>query len=189
MKGSFGKMTIRFHVDFDDLFAMQQDVIQHSQTHHIKEMYFKWITSIVLFLAALFLMGLSLTAVITSLVIAVIFFLLFPFLYRNIAFFRLKRNMQKNDYSHVLGACEMTISDNGIDRKKQNATTHFDWEQFESWREDSSHYFMYVDDLQGVIISKNPDEMNEQETTAFNEKLRQHAAVLIGEGDEMIASE
>lgn len=85
-------MTIRFNLDFEDLLAFQQDVIKHAHTHYIKENYFKWITTIVLFFAILFLMKPSLAAVVTSLIITIIYFIIFPRLYSKLAFFKLRMN-------------------------------------------------------------------------------------------------
>ncbi|MGY0691423.1 YcxB family protein [Virgibacillus sp. FSP13] len=171
-------MTIRFQLNFDDLTAFQQDVIKHSYTHHIKERYFKWISTIVLFLAILFLMDTSFAAVVASLVIAIIYFMIFPMLYSNIAFFKLKAQMQKNDYSHVLGACEMTLSDSGIDRVIKDETTHFNWDGFVKLREDPHHFFLYVSDLQGLIIPKEPDGIDEEKIAAYHEQIRNHTAAI-----------
>ncbi|MEN1967950.1 YcxB family protein [Lentibacillus sp. N15] len=169
------QITIQFHLDFDDLAAFQQNVIKHSYTHRIKKQYFKWISSIALLLAALFLLDTSFITVVASLIVVIIYYKVFPSLYNNIAFFKLSKQMQKKDYSHVLGACKMTVSDNGIDRVLADVTTHFDWEGFEKLREDPHHFFLYVNDLQGLIIPKKPDSMHEEETTAFHELIRRHA--------------
>lgn len=168
-------MTIHFHLDFEDLTAFQQDVIKHSYTHTIKKKYFKWISSIVLFLVALFLINISLVTVAVSLIVAIIYFMIFPLLYSNITFFKLKKQMKNRDYSHVLGACEMTFSENGIDREMADATTHFDWDGFEKLREDPHHYFLYVNDLQGLIIPKKPDGVDEEKTTAYHELIQRNA--------------
>lgn len=80
--------------------------------------------------------------------------------------------MEKIDYDNVLGTCEVMISNIGMDRKLHNKNTHFKWESFESWREDQAYYFLYVTDLEGLIISKQPEGMNEQERSTFNEDFK-----------------
>lgn len=165
-------MTIRFHLNFKDLTAFQEDVIKHAHTHHIKRAYFKWITSIILFLAIMFLTKTSFVTIVASLILTIIYFTIFPYLYAKIAFLKLSKQMQKNDYSHVLGACEMIFSDAGIDRNIKGKITHFDWGQFINWQEDSHHYFLYVSDLQGLIIPKELDDMNEEELDTYKDRMR-----------------
>lgn len=162
-------MTIRFNLNFEDLLAFQQDVIKNAHTHHIKKKYFKWITTILVFLAILLLMKISIISVVTSLIVSIIYFIFFPHLYTRITYFKLKSKMLNNDYSHVLGDCEMTFSNTGIVRDLKGKTTHFDWDHFKRLREDSHHYFLYVSDLQGVIIPKEPDGINEQNKAAFHD--------------------
>lgn len=173
-------MNIRFNLDFEDLLAFQQDVIKHAHTHLVKERYFKWITSIILFFAVLFLMKASLVTIVTSLIITIVYFTISPIFYAKIAFFKLKKQMQRIDYSHVLGTCEMTFSDTGINRDLKGETTHFDWDQFEKWQEDGHHYFFYVSDLQGLIIPKDPDGMNGEEKAAYHDLIQQHMDLIRG---------
>lgn len=173
------QMTIRFNLNFDDLLAFQQDVIKSAHIHRIKERYFKWITAIVLFLAALILMKISLVTVVISLVITIIYFITFPFLYAKVVYLKLSKQMQKNDYSHVLGACEMTITGTGIVRELKDKTTHFDWGDFERLREDSHHYFLYVSDTQGLIIRKEPDGINEKDKVSFHDLIGRRADLIM----------
>ena len=50
----------------------------------------------------------------------------------------------------------MTFTNEGINRIIDGDTTHFPWNEFEKMNEDESHYFLYVDDLNGLIIPKQP---------------------------------
>lgn len=172
-------MTVHFKLDFDDLIAFQKNVINNSHTHHIKEKYFRWITSIVIFLAALIIFKTSFILFAAILVISIIYFTIFPFIYSNLAFSKLKKQLQKGDFSHILGACKMTISEKGIDREIDNATSHFDWKEIGKVSEDSWHYFLYVSDLQGLIIHKVPNHMNESETAKYNDLIKSYIGDLI----------
>ncbi len=167
------QMTARFTLGFEDLIAFQKDIINNSHTHHIKKKYFQWITSIIIFLAALFLMkSITLLTFVTSLCITIVYFLIFPLLYNNLSLAKLKNQLQKSDYSHVLGVCNVTISEEGISREVNDSTSHFEWYQFERVNEDDRHYFLYVSDLQGLIISKTPDNMNDEKTSAYNDLIK-----------------
>lgn len=161
-------MTIRFNLDFEDLLSFQQNVITHAHTHQIKKAYFKWITAIILFFLALYLMNPSLITTVISLIIVTMYIMFFPFLYDKIAYSKLTKQMEKNDYSHVLGTCEVTISDKGIERQLNDKTMYFEWNRFEKSHEDDEHYFLYVSDLEGIIISKKPEQMNEEEQATYN---------------------
>lgn len=162
-------MTAHFTLDFDDLLAFQKDVIQNAHTHEIKRKYFKWITSILILFIALLLVQITLQAFITILGITIIYFFIFSFLYNYLAFMKLKGQMQKSDYSHVLGNCKVTISDEGIERNINGSVSQFDWAGFEKADADDQHYFLYVSDLQGLIIAKTPDNMTAEKMHAYNQ--------------------
>lgn len=168
MKGFF-KMTIHFTLDFEDLLAFQRNVIKYAHTHQIKKAYFKWISAIILFILSLYLIGLSLITAGTSLLIAIIYIVIFPCIYDKVTFSRLTKKLEQNDYSHVLGECEVTISDEGIERKLSGRVMHFEWDRFEKWHEDDGHYFLYVSDLEGIIISKNPEKMCKEDRDSYND--------------------
>src|SRR5699024_6434350 len=104
------QMTAHFTLGFEDLIAFQKDVINNSRTHHIKKKYFQWITSIIIFLAALFLMkSIILITFVTSLCITIAYFFVFPLLYNNLALTKLKKQLQKKDYSHLQGVYNIII--------------------------------------------------------------------------------
>src|SRR5690625_341043 len=112
------QMTARFTLGFEDLIAFHKDVINNSRTQHIKKKYFQCITSIIIFLSALFLMkSISLLIFLTILCITIVYFLVFPLLYNNLALVKLKNQLQKNDYAHVLGVYNVIISEEGISRE------------------------------------------------------------------------
>lgn len=153
-------MTIHFMQDFDDLIALQKNVIEDSYTHYIKKLYFKWITTILLAILVLVVVNTSLLTVLIALALAVIYYFLAPTLYNQLAFSKLKRQMQQKDYAHLLGACQMTFSEGGITRVIQDNETYFNWNRFEKIGEDDKHYFLYESDLQGLIIPKEWHNMD-----------------------------
>jgi hypothetical protein len=165
-------MNAYFTLDFDDLLAFQKDVITTSYTHTIKKKYFKWISAALLFLLSLLLVKNTFQTFVVVTVAVVLYFFIFPFLYHYVAGIRLKSQLQKNDYSHVLGECKVTISDDGIHREIHGTASHFKWTDFEKMHEDSGHYYLYVSDLQGLILRKTPDNLNAEETTLFNRLIK-----------------
>ncbi|GAA0447582.1 hypothetical protein GCM10008983_27040 [Lentibacillus halophilus] len=167
-------MTIHYQLVYDDVLALQRDVIQHSNTHHIKRMYTKWITAILLFLAILYLFQLSWLSAAVSAVITVIYFFTFPALYAKVALSRANSRMQKQDYSHILGPTEMTFSEDGIKRDINGTITYFTWEQFMKRGEDSNHYFLYESDLQGLILPKRPSDKHPEDVAAYQAYIQTH---------------
>lgn len=153
-------MTIQFQLKLHDFIDMQKDVIKNSRTHDVKGKYFRWGISIILLIALLLLLKISIVTVIISIVVAGIFWLIAPIIYPKIAFARLKGKIQQNDYSRLLKPCKMHFTDDGIDRVLDGETMHFPWKEFRKIQEDDSHYFLYVSDLQGIIIPKEPTVIN-----------------------------
>ena len=160
-------MFIYYQLDFDDILALQRDVIKHSYTHKIKKSYFKWISAVIIFLALLFLFGPSLISATVGLVITVIYVIAFPSLYEKITFSRAKSKMQQQDYEHILAPCDLTLNDEGITRVMNDETTHFDWDTFTRIGEDSSHYFLYQTELQGLILPKKPEQLSSNDLNEY----------------------
>lgn len=159
--------AIHFQLQKKDLIAFQQDVVTHSYTHKIKQAYYKWISSVVLFLSILLLTELTPVMIGLSLFFTLIYYLLFPFLYQKIAMTFYKRQIEKNSYSHILGSCEMSFSDDGIDRLINGETKHFSWNSFKNVREDQNRYYFYISDLQAVLLPKTPDHLTTTERKKY----------------------
>src|SRR5699024_4836976 len=175
-------MTAQFQLDLQDLLAMQKDVINHSRTHEVKRNYFKWTISIII--PFVFIMiNVSLVSLIMSLITAVAFFLVAPSLYPKIAFFRLKSKFEQQDHSKLLKPCEIHLSEEGIKRVIDGETTQFLWKEFRKMHTDESHYFLYIDDLQGIIIPKQPTVEN-NDMTSFQDQLESYANDYISDDEE-----
>lgn len=150
-------MTIQFELRFEDLLALQKHVIQHSYTHHIKRMYFKWFFAILLAVLILVLMNIKITTVIFSLFIVGLFFLVAPRLYDGLVLRKYQKQMKTKDYTSYLGFCKMELSETGILRRMNGKETCFQWGQFEKSGEDEEHYFLYASDLDALIIPKHAE--------------------------------
>ena len=162
-------MTIHFQLERDDLFTLQKYVIEHSYTHHVKRMYFKWALALILGLSLLFFVNISITTFILSLIVAIGVFFIAPIVYNQFSFFRFKKQIEKNDYSHVLGPCNMSFSEEGIMRTINQREVFFAWQQFEKWEEDAEHYFLFENDLQALIIPKQSNEINEKDEQQYQQ--------------------
>lgn len=163
-------MTIQFQLNIEDLFAMQEDVINYSRTHDVKAKYFRWVISIILLAVLLLILGFTILKVIISVVIAGAFFLAAPIVYPKMTLAKLKKQIADQDHSRLLKPSEMHLTDAGIDRIIDGETTHFPWNEFTKMHEDENHYFLFVDDLQGLIIPKEPNVKN-GDKHSFQEEL------------------
>ncbi|MGM8364357.1 YcxB family protein [Virgibacillus sp. W0181] len=176
-------MTIQFQLSMSDLIAFQRNVITHSRTHRIKQRYYKWISSVILLLAAFLLLGTSIPTMIEVIIITVIYFFLFPSIYNAVAMAYYKKQFDKKDYSYILAPCEMSLSNNGIERMIHEETTHYSWDRFENMQEDELHYFLYVSDLQGLILPKKSDSMSDADSIALSQLLKNHVEFLDNKAD------
>lgn len=156
-------MTIQFQLDMEDLLAFQSDVIKHSHTHQVKKSYYRWISTIVLFLLVLLLVETTPATVVGIFILTIIYYFSFPFLYQKLSMLLYKNQLKKKDFSHLFEPCEMTLSDTGIERKLNEKTSHFTWDQFQNKREDTNHYFLYVSDLEALIIPKHLLHLKDEE--------------------------
>ena len=172
-------MTIHFELRFEDLFALQKHVIQYSFTHHVKRMYFKWITSILLAILLLLSVNITITTFLISLIIAALYFLIAPNLYNTFAFWKYKKQMETKDYTPILGSCKMELLETGISRIMNGKETFFEWDRFEKLGEDEEYYFLYESDLNALIIPKQTG--NTDEISSFHQLIGQNVKQFKGE--------
>ncbi|GAB4073797.1 hypothetical protein GCM10028778_13000 [Barrientosiimonas marina] len=167
-------MSIHCQLDFDDVLALQRHVVKHSYTHYIKKTYFKWISAVLLFLTIWFIFQVTLTSAMAGAVITAVYVFMFPALYVEIVMARAKSQMQNQDLSHIIGQCDMTLTEEGIDREKDGTITHFNWDQFIKLGEDDQHFFLYKSDLQGLILPKKPADKNQDDIAAYQAQIKGH---------------
>lgn len=165
-------MNIDFQLTRDDLFALQKYVIEHSLTHHVKRKYFKWAFTLILGLSLLLFVNTSVITFILSLFVAIGIFFIAPIIYNKLSFIRFRKHIEANDYSHVLGSCHMSFSEDGITRTINNEETLFTWQRFEKWEEDTTHYFLFENDLQALIIPKQSDQISEKDEQQYQQWIK-----------------
>ncbi|RCX20394.1 YcxB-like protein [Fontibacillus phaseoli] len=160
-------MEIYFELKFDDLMGLQKDAINHSK-HHKKVKFWYFIFVLILFSAYLKFFNFS-TVTVT---ITVIFLILYPWIYRYVTILSLKRILKEQNHFTTLGLQKIIISDEGIVRETENSKSNFNWNHFVKLRKDDKNYFLYISDLQAVIISKQglKDKESEQKLKEYLRK-------------------
>lgn len=132
-------------------------------------MYFKWAMTIIASLSLLLFVNISITTIFLTILVAGAIFIVAPMVYNKVSFLTYKRKIKSNDYSQILGRCQMTFSEDGITRKIDGNNTFFAWGQFDKWEEDTFHFFLFENDLQALIIPKQTSEMSEEEKLQYQQ--------------------
>jgi len=142
-------MELKFNLELKDLADIQENVVRESKQHQK----IKWIMTF-LFAFLLFVTVLRASFSLISLGIIVLFLITFPFAYIKLTIFSLKRNMKKQNLSMILGNNVMHLNEEGISRSTGRNTFFLKWDDISITREDTEHYFLYMTDIQGIIIPK-----------------------------------
>ncbi|WP_336783617.1 YcxB family protein [Paenibacillus illinoisensis] len=142
-------MELKFNLEFKDLADMQENVVRESKQHQK----IKWIMNF-LFAFLVFVTVLRASFSLISLGIIALFVVTFPFAYIRLTIFSLKRNMKKQNLSMILGNNVMHLNEEGISRSTGRNTFFLKWDDISITREDTEHYFLYMTDIQGIIIPK-----------------------------------
>ncbi|MFB8374547.1 YcxB family protein [Paenibacillus taichungensis] len=153
-------MELKFNLEFKDLADMQENVVRESKQHQK----IKWIMTF-LFAFLLFVTVLRASFSLISLGIIVLFVVTFPFAYIRLTIFSLKRNMKKQNLSMILGNNVMHLNEEGISRSTGRNTFFLKWDDISIIREDTEHFFLYMTDIQGIIIPKraiSSEEMSQK---------------------------
>ena len=137
---------------------LQKDVVNHSQ-HYKRVKFWLFILILIVFAGYLKFYGFSIVTV----TIAAATIILYPLWYPYFTLLSIKRIIKKQNMLIILGSQKMTIGDEGIIRVTDNSTNNFKWNQFVKVSENDKNYFLYISDLQAVIISKQGLKDNESE--------------------------
>jgi len=173
---------IQFQLESADILALQEDVVDSSYAHEVKRKYFKWIVTFILMFATLWLWRTSTVVGIIFLVITIGFFLFASPLYKAAAKNTLKKKILKQDHSKLFQPCTMELSEQGINRILAEESTMFAWNQFTRYTTDKDHYFLYVDDLQALILPIEPNKVENDTADHYQKQL--HAYLQTIEGNE-----
>ncbi|MDR6723985.1 YcxB family protein [Paenibacillus amylolyticus] len=145
-------MKLQFNLSFEDLIDLQKNVISKSK-HHRKVKYIL----LSAFPIPLLLLNLILQRPVSLVTIGIIllWIIVFPSLYKKLTLFSIVRMMKKQNLNGVLGSNTMLLDEQGITRTTKNNQNFLAWDQFVVVQEDEKHYYLYVSDVQAMIISKS----------------------------------
>ncbi|SDM29594.1 YcxB-like protein [Paenibacillus sp. OK060] len=151
-------MKLKFNLEFEDLVDLQKNVVLKSSQHRK----YRWIM-LFLFTVLLFVTVLRASVSPISLGIILFFIITFPFVFTKLSIYSLIRTLKKQNLSMLVGNNLLFLNDEGIVRSTETANSSFKWNDFKIIRQDADHYFLYVSDLQAVIIPKRA--LDTEETT------------------------
>lgn len=99
--------------------------------------------------------------------IAIVYFLLVPWLIKRSILKRVKDILRQPENKHVLGATEITISEHGILDKDEDSETRYNWEAIMRKAETPWCYYLYTNSYHAIVLPKralqNPEEKQELE--------------------------
>lgn len=167
-------MQIQYQLEIADIIALQENVVETSYTHKIKSEYFQWIVTIALLIAGVVFWKMNTTISMILVLIAFVFMFLGSTFYKKLAQATSRRKILKQDYTTLLQPCTMEISEEGISRLLDDKKTFFAWDKFSRVSEDMEHYFLYADDLQGLIIPKKPRKIKNMDTLQYQERMEKY---------------
>lgn len=87
-------------------------------------------------------------------VIAVIYFLMVPYLIKRSIRKRMRELLEKPENSQILEASEVVLSDTGIIDKNMTSESTFTWEAIVKKAETPQSYYLYTNSLHGIVIPK-----------------------------------
>lgn len=170
-------MTLHYNITFNDLMDLQKDGLKNSTYHKRTRIKLQWVTSFLIFFITILFFeflsqsgygNLSQSNIATIAAGTIVYFMIFPFYYRTLNIINFKRVFKNNNNSNMLGDWKLTFIEEGITRETENSTSFFKWEAFEKATQDDQHYFLFLSDLQAVIIPKVFSEQEDEERSEFN---------------------
>lgn len=159
-------MELHFKISFEDIVELHKNIIANSN-HHKKLRWMIFILS-----SAYYLIFVLNRITLFSVTVTIICFILFIPLFNYVALFATKRILIKQKNLLLIGEHKLTINDDGIIQETEGSHTVFEWSLFVNVRQDSSNYYLYVSDLQALLVPKEAflDKEAEQDFNRYLEK-------------------
>lgn len=133
----------------------------------------RWFSAILAsFLCAVFYVYMSVSMANLIIFTAVIFGITLV-CYNIVSIIKVEKILKKNYSRLLIGDCKLLISHHGISRKIGNSSISYEWSQFKQVSADDQMYFIYLSDTDAFPIKKIPDNMNAEETRAYNSLLKE----------------
>ncbi|WP_106769311.1 YcxB family protein [Paenibacillus faecalis] len=157
-------MELHFKISFEDIVELHKNIIANSN-HHKK---LRWMIFVVF---TLYLMYILESISVFSVIVTLVWLIFYSSIFNYLALIATKRILKKQYNALLIGEHKLNINEDGITRKTETTNTVFKWSQFVNVRQDSSNYYLYVSDLQALLVPKEAflDKEAEQD---FNRYLK-----------------
>jgi YcxB-like protein len=156
-------MVVEFEVNLEDLKALQRISLRTTNFHKRNRILNGFFGAILAFILS-FSFGFG---TIVSLLASILYFIFGSILYNVGLIYQTERLARKND-SLTVGDCKLYISEVGFRAEFKRTTQHSTWSEVKKVYEDEKRYFIYLSDLQAVIIKKEPKNTSKDELINFN---------------------
>jgi len=168
-------MIGKFQINNEDLIAQQESAVKHTEFHK-KSRVIHLVLSIVISFYFLFL-----TQIMSqTMYIIVLIALLIPAFWKiyDIGMVkRLKREIK--EHKNKTGDFTVTLSDERVTIESEIVTKRIGWSDIKYVTEDKERYFLYLTDLDVIILKKNPDDLDEEKSSDYQGLLRSKTAPII----------
>ncbi|SHN10626.1 hypothetical protein SAMN05216179_1919 [Gracilibacillus kekensis] len=175
-------MITKFTITEQDFVALQENLLLHSKFFIKYIKITQWLFSISVFLLlSIFLFRSMLYSYEWSfswfefasiILVSFLFFYFFPRFFRWAILLIFRKVYRKNKPVGILGPQTITIKEDGLERIIKNKQDFFNWEQFVKLRSDEHRYFLYLSDVQAVILKKKTTNLNDEETEQYHKLIQ-----------------
>lgn len=157
-------MVVKYVIDLDDLIALQEDNIKKSKLHNFWKIVLGLSGFLTTFIIAFYFID---RGIVYSLFLSTPLYFVGHTLYTSTTKHK-EISKLKKDSSRLIGERKLIVSNDGLYVERENNVKKAKWTEIIRVRSDDKRYFLYISDLQAIIIKKSPSNMSENETYEFN---------------------
>lgn len=177
------KLIAKFRLKNEDLIAQQEDAIKHTKIHK-KARVMQLVVTLLILLFGLIIGDYSKGGILTALVF---YTLLIPAVWKLYPILMVKRFKQGiKEHKNRTGNFTVTLSQEGITSESENVTKRTAWSDINYVTQDKERYFLYLTDLDVMIIRKKPDDINDAQSDEYQTFLHRKVGSLKGSGTSFI---
>ena len=170
------KLIAKFRLNNEDLIAQQEDAIRHTKIHK-KARVMQLVLTLVILLWLFVIGDYSRGTIIFGLVFYTLLIPVIWKLYPIATVKRFKREMK--EHKNRTGDFTVTLSQEGVTMESKNITKRAAWSDIKFVTRDKERYFLYLTDLDVIIIKNNLGDLDDKVSNEYQVLLHSKTASLI----------
>lgn len=166
-------MVVEYEINLEDIKASLKNSLRTSRFHKRNKIIYGFVGALLILVISIPFKFDTFYYILTP----ILFFILGRVFYNIGLIYQTERIIKINNANKSVDY-KLYLSENGFKTEFKGTTQYFTWSEVKKVSEDEKRYFIYLTDLNSVIIKKEPKNLSENEVVNFNKLISEYIKTL-----------